>query len=170
MAIMAIKGYSMISGNVIINGTLSVDTIAEKTAATGVTIDGALLKDSLVEANLKEGVTIGGDAITKNKSGIYTGDGSTGQGITGVGFQPSVVMIWVHEAGAAYSPMFIRMDQMTANLCFYAPSADMGTDQPHGISQDKLISLDADGFTVDDAGADSDPNKNGIVYDYIAFG
>ena len=38
-------------GNISINGTLSTDTISEKTSATGVTIDSVLLKDNIVTAN-----------------------------------------------------------------------------------------------------------------------
>ena len=38
-------------GDISINGTLSADTIGEKTSATGVTIDGVLLKDNDISAN-----------------------------------------------------------------------------------------------------------------------
>ena len=34
----------------------------------------------------------------------------------------------------------------------------------------RLISLDADGFTVDDDDSDSHPNKLGETYDYLALG
>ena len=35
---------------------------------------------------------------------------------------------------------------------------------------DRILSLDADGFTVDDAGADDNPNENGTTYSYLAIG
>ena len=38
-------------GHIAIDGTLSADTIGEKTSATGVTIDGVLLKDNAISAN-----------------------------------------------------------------------------------------------------------------------
>merc|ERR1711871_1833516 len=38
-------------GHIAIDGTLSADTIGEKTSATGVTIDGVLLKDNDISAN-----------------------------------------------------------------------------------------------------------------------
>ena len=34
----------------------------------------------------------------------------------------------------------------------------------------EIISLDTDGFTVDDDGADAHPNKNSSVYSYMALG
>lgn len=146
------------------------DVINEKTGAAGVTIDGAKLKDSLVEANLKDGVLIGGDAITKIKTGTYTGDGTTSKAITGIGFQPKMVTIWVHETSPAFSEIHTRMDQMYTNMSAMHFEFDSATDHPHGMSDDHLISLDADGFTVDDNAADSHPNKLNQVYDYIAFG
>ena len=36
----------------------------------------------------------------------------------------------------------------------------------HAMFTDAIISLDADGFTVDDAGSDAHPNKNGETYNY----
>lgn len=40
----------------------------------------------------------------------------------------------------------------------------------HKFETNRIISLDADGFTVDDNGADQDPNANGVTYNYIAIG
>ena len=40
----------------------------------------------------------------------------------------------------------------------------------HEFQTNRIISLDADGFTVDDNGADEDPNANGIIYNYLALG
>lgn len=35
---------------------------------------------------------------------------------------------------------------------------------------DNIISIEADGFTVDDAGVDSHPNMNGVVYNVFVLG
>jgi len=104
------------------------------------------------------------------KTGTYTGDGSTSHAITGVGFTPKLVMIWEHKTSAAYTTSTTRIAGMYGDLSFRHFFEDEGTDNPHGLSSNKIISLDADGFTVDDGGADNDPNTNNTVYDYIAFG
>ncbi|GAH37723.1 unnamed protein product, partial [marine sediment metagenome] len=61
-----------------------------------------------------------------------------------------------------YTHHFIKTDSMHADI----------THMPSG--QDflvhKIISLDADGFTVDDDGSDQDPNANLVVYCYVAIG
>jgi len=104
--------------------------------------------------------------ICRIKTGKYTGDGSTSQAITGVGFAPKVVLIDRYEevAGAASGSVgYYRTDVMYGDLC----NCFRGDANPYS---NLLISLGSDGFTVDDAGVDSDPNKNGEGYQYMAFG
>ena len=111
-------------------------------------------------------VKIGRGERCRIKTGTYTGDGTTSQPITSVGFKPKYVKIWVHTEVLATSPFFEKTDTMPAALCATHPAA-----AAHMIAvPNAIISLDADGFTVDDSGADVDPNKNGVTYDYKAMG
>jgi len=146
--------------------SLYTDTIYEKTSGSGVTIDGALLKDSLVEANLKDGVTIGSDAITKIKTGTYTGDGTTAKAITGVGFQPKVV--WISDLNLVddQNIMGVMWKVLGQHTTTFADMHNNAGDK----SYDRKITIDADGFTVDDDDADQDPNTNAEVYYYICLG
>jgi len=100
-------------------------------------------------------------------TGTYTGDGTTSMGVTGVGFQPKVVMVCPKYTASTLTNFYIACDQMNSALC-YKIHSNSGTG--NYTLANKIISLDADGFTVDDAGSDIDPNKNNEVYVYIAWG
>jgi hypothetical protein len=98
------------------------------------------------------------------KTGTYTGDGTTGQAITGVGFQPKYVRIWKHLTAEAAQNATEKLDQSWADYCIFEGQTTF-------YAYDNLMnSLDSDGFTVDDAGSDSFPNGNGVAYDYLALG
>jgi len=109
--------------------------------------------------DLADGVTIGGDAITKIYTGTYTGDGGVAHAITGVGFSPKMVIIYPKPFA---SQAWLKMDTFNATAAQRIEASTYDTD--------KIISLDADGFTVDDDGADADPNTNGREYCYICLG
>ena len=98
-------------------------------------------------------------------TGSYTGDGSTDLYVTGINFRPKIVMLWIYSevplTTGAGKVIYMKTDTMFGDLCISVT---------YGISSNKLIALDADGFHVDDNGADSHPNKTGQVYNYIAFG
>lgn len=103
--------------------------------------------------------------IARIKNGTYTGDGTTSQAITGVGFQAILLIIQTHDTidtTAAYTQT--KMANMPTDGTLYT-SAIL-----HGFYTNMIKSIDADGFTVSDYGADLSPNKNGQVHDYIAFG
>lgn len=104
--------------------------------------------------------------VLRIKFGQYTGDGGTSHSITGIGFQPKYVKIWRHETSQiGTTPYQERTEDFVDDLCYtYHPGVTAGT------RPDRLISLDADGFTVDDQDADGDPNANGQVYDYLCIG
>ena len=96
------------------------------------------------------------------KTGTYTGDGTTGQTITGVGFRPIVVKVFEHPDDSGRS--FVKLNQGWSDSSFRH-----GSDS-HAFANSAINSLDADGFTVDDNGGDWPPNTNSAIYDYIAFG
>lgn len=109
-----------------------------------------------------------GGAATSIKTGSYTGDGTTSQGITGVGFSPKYLKTFIRivnagDAQRTYETTPDIMDDNAAGFVALIGSSHVG-------KTDRIISLDADGFTVDDDGADGHPNKNSQVYNYLAIG
>ena len=96
------------------------------------------------------------------KTGTYTGDGTEGQAITGVGFRPKYVRIWPHPIAEATAQVFEKLDQSWGD---YA----MRTGDIYYFDK-RIKSLDVDGFTVDSDGGHQTPNIDGIIYDYIALG
>jgi hypothetical protein len=108
-------------------------------------------------------VAAGGTANIK--TGTYTGDDSLSQAITGVGFKPESLWISVkYAAETEYTEgIFFATDQHAAGCCeFHDRTEDTTYDN-------RIISLDADGFTVDDDGANAHPNRGGVTYLYVAI-
>lgn len=101
------------------------------------------------------------------RTGSYTGDGSTGQAITGLGFAPKYVKVWTHPASETDMYVFEKVDQTWGD---YAVLHGVTATHEHQSVDNRINSLDADGFTVDDDGSDTHPNKNEQVYDYLVLG
>ena len=102
-------------------------------------------------------------------SGSYTGDGSTSQGITGLGFSPMCVKIWRRQTGAA--ALFAKGLMFTLDNVVGGSASGLSVDLVgDSAAHHAIISLDADGFTVDDNGADEDPNAFNVTYNYLAMG
>lgn len=101
------------------------------------------------------------------KTGTYTGDGTVGQAIAGVGFRPKFLNIWPHPVGEGTSNLDQKLDQGWADFNFDHLIVALNE---HGIHDNRINSLDADGFTVDDNGGDETPNTDTVVYDYLALG
>jgi len=103
--------------------------------------------------------------IARIKTGSYTGDGKTSQAITGVGFKPKELFI-VRKLTAALGAQwgFYANDQMTTNV------SDWHLAGYYEGKPDAIKSLDADGFTVGVSNVAQNPNVNGQVYVYVAFG
>jgi len=102
------------------------------------------------------------------KTGTYTGDGEggAGQAITGVGFAPKYVKIWNRPTGVTSGRSTEKTDQTYGTLCF------QHYEDPtyHYYVDNRILSLDADGFTISDAGTNLHPNALGIVYEYLVLG
>jgi len=102
----------------------------------------------------------------KIKVGTYTGDGSTGQAITGLGFQPKYVKIWPRPSAEADMIIMEKVDDTWGD---YAAGHIVTATHEHYSLDNRINSFDSDGFSVDDDGADSHPNKNSQVYSYLAL-
>ena len=141
--------------------TLEIDTdITTLSLPANVTIS-AFVKTLLDDVDAAAArATLGGI-----KTGTYTGDGTTRQAITGVGFQ--VVMVWIipyTESASIEIETYSKITGMYSDRCLMMALND------HEICDNRIISLDADGFTVDDEAGDYNPNKDGTPYHYIAWG
>jgi len=107
-------------------------------------------------------------AVAHIATGTYTGDGTTSQAITGLGFQPKFVWIVQRQTldGTA-----INISPFTTDVIVDDNAAGGAIDVKNSqFETNQIISLDADGFTVDDDSTDADPNTNTQVYNYLAIG
>lgn len=84
--------------------------------------------------------------------GNYTGNGAFTRNITGVGFQPKLVMVLGDTAQRAV----LRANGMSRTFRF-----ENGTGSTTGVT-----AFGADGFTL---GNSAEVNSNGIAYHYVAF-
>lgn len=112
---------------------------------------------------------IGLTLFPKLKTGSYTGDGSTSQGITGVGFTPKVLLI-IYASGDGNDTAVVMTS--TEHMARDAQGLVALFTAAGGVKDfdNRVLSLDSDGFTVSDDGTDSHPNQNTAAYDYIALG
>ena len=101
-------------------------------------------------------------------TGGYTGDGATARGITGVGFAPKYVMLTYDAAvgSGELRGLVWTYDTIAGGQSVTINSAT----ESYSMATFLIKSLDSDGFTVDDDGGDSHPNKNSQVYNYLAIG
>lgn len=99
------------------------------------------------------------------KVGGYTGDGSDPQAISGVGFLPVFVIVWMrHDSGSNRGIAFRATGDSDA--------LSVGQAEEAIDYRDNISSLDADGFSVRNAGSAANfyGNKSGRIYTYVAFG
>ena len=108
------------------------------------------------------------EGVCRLKVGTYDGDGEVSQAITGVGFAPKYVKIWVRPAGVVATTLYEKVDDTWSTYAIAHIGAS-GSDE-HQSCDDRVIAFGADGFTVDDGGGDFDPNKNGRTYTYMCLG
>ena len=105
----------------------------------------------------------------KFATGSYTGDGATSLAVA-IGFKPKYVKVWQRVTGnginiGVYETVDVVMDDNASG-----GAIEHISDGGHQFKTNAIISLDADGFTVDDGGSDLHPNKNTSVYNYMAIG
>ena len=105
-------------------------------------------------------------------TGEYVGDGTTSNAITGLGFEP--IVVWIEQIATADNDPLVCcwttdtiMDDIAGGN---GTVVFMNTNGDQTAKDNKIISLDADGFTVSDDGANLFPNQNTIVNNWWAFG
>ena len=89
--------------------------------------------------------------------GSYTGNGSAGYAITGLGFQPSFIMI----KGITSADNWFIFDSARGGSVALNPNLTAAEYADAGVT-----SFDSDGFTL---GSDAGGNRNGDTYIYMAF-
>lgn len=104
-------------------------------------------------------------------TGTYVGDGAISKAIAGLGFAPKFIIITPRET-ASQQPIdvFMTSDQIIDDHASGMSVVNLGSGMQCETLINCIIALGADGFTVDDQGSDSHPNKNGQTYNYVAFG
>jgi len=93
---------------------------------------------------------------------LYTGNGTTGHAITGVGFQPD--WLWIKERSST-SAAFIY-DVIRGVNVKITPST---TDADSTVA-DSMTSFDSDGFTVGNNGATNESGQTVLAWNWLAGG
>lgn len=117
----------------------------------------SVARDCLATAAFAGCLLLGGDASAQTivRTGTYTGNGTAGRNITGIGFQPDVVIIKAANNKEAYC----RTAEMPITY-----SKKLGGNG--AFDTGKISSLDADGFTI---GSVAEINASGIAYYWVAM-
>lgn len=109
-------------------------------------------------------------APAKIATGIYTGDGSETNSITGLGLSPKWVRVWKKTTvDATEIDVYETTPEILDNTDPEAAILYKGTGGIE-LDRERFVSLDSDGFTVSDGRNDRDPNKTGETYEYVAVG
>ena len=121
------------------------------------------LRDNIADLNSRLA------GVTYIVTGTYTGDGSTGQAVTGLGYTPKYLKIWnsvttASAVGLLYETTDSMVDNNASGIAHFHLNAG-----GHDMTSKTIVSLDSDGFTVSDAASDDHPNKNGQEYEYMAI-
>ena len=97
-----------------------------------------------------------------SKFGSYTGNGNTGQSITGLGFSPNFLMIKITDA----TDNWVILDSVRGGTNILAPNSTAQEYSESGVN----ITFDTDGFSLSGSGAgQGQVNGNGNSYIYMAF-
>ena len=87
---------------------------------------------------------------------LYTGDGNTSRGITGVGFQPD--WLWIKRRDATEGHVLFDVVR-SADARLQSNNNSVEADRPNIV-----YSFDSDGFSVSQSGIDNASNNNGGTY------
>lgn len=101
--------------------------------------------------------------------GTYTGDGSTSQVISGLGFTPDYVHIWVQETSSGASRT-TKDIEATLLILGDGTGGIGGGWESTAFRVDRINAFASGSFTVDDGGSDLNPNKNTVTYYFKALG
>lgn len=144
-----------------------VDTTQLATeAVTSVKIENDSILDIDVNSAAAIAATKLGTGVGEVAVGSYTGDGSTDQAITGLGFQPKAMWIFTETDT---NRIFLMIENTDSNW-YYTVSAGGGGQWQATALREGILTLDADGFSVSDGGVDDYPNKNTAKHWFFAVG
>ena len=164
---MSILGRTQLGrGCVVLEVDHDPTSVATDAPAGSLIIDsgGLLYRKTVSGANAKVQSLIG------VKRGTYVGDGATSRGITGVGFKPTRVVIYVKKTTDNDPIVFFETDIEINSWHVDGGSITSKAVGNHQFDSNKILSLDADGFTIGDNGADQKPNTLNEDYAWVAYG
>ena len=141
-----------------LNGTAGVQTRADSFSTVNSTIIENDTTGASVEYITYSFVSVDG----YSKFGSYTGNGNTGQSITGLGFSPNFLMIKITDA----TDNWVILDSVRGGTNILAPNSTAQEYSESGVN----ITFDTDGFSLSGSGAgQGQVNGNGNSYIYMAF-
>jgi len=100
-----------------------------------------------------------------SKFSSYTGSGSSGNSVTGLGFKPAFLMVKRTDAATTYSNWWIQ--DATRNPTNVGNTLNLAADNSNAETNALEIDFDSDGFTLQDGSQGS--NISGATYIYMAF-
>jgi len=188
---LAVTGAVTADSTLIVSGAVSLGdkatltkniALTETTAPSTAASEGALYtKDTDGQPELWYREESDGDEVQITKggltgstfveTGVYTGDGATSQAIslsnTALTAKYILITDRTTSGGAGRNPYYTTdtiIDDNAAGMAMKITS--------NGVDSaiNAIIAFAAGSFTVDDAGSDSHPNKNGQVYNYYVVG
>jgi hypothetical protein len=133
-------------------------------SSNALVVDNNSITDAMIATS---GLTYSGinpsSNICRHVTGYYTGNASTTQSITGIGFKPKTITIEPLDASAMGH--YTKDNSMATS---YAKFHDMNV----SVLEADLITLDADGFTLGDGsgGSGENPNQNTKIFAFHAWG
>lgn len=95
------------------------------------------------------------------KYGSYVGNGNDNRSITGVGFAPDIVFVYL-EKDAADCRLMIKINDASTDKCWLSSSSGVNSQ----VVANRIQALETDGFQV---GNSIQINENGVTYRYMAI-
>ena len=111
---------------------------------------------------------------TSISTGTYTGDGETSNGIaaglTGAQVKFCMVQASVSSTGGVINRGFIFTSDTIVDDITAGCSLNLWNTEEPEWGSNGIIALGSNSFTVDDAGGDAHPNKDGYTYNFLCWG